>query len=105
MKTSFGTWIQSEDGHNYLVALLCHDMGFVKGDLKKDDPIKSLFDDGEGDMIEIPDTGTCALLHQYHISRAKVFVHERFENFAFIDLNLVSDCIERTRFPVPSGED
>jgi len=93
-----------EDGLNYLLALLCHDVGFVKGALKKDDLDKSLFDDGEGDMIEIPDTGTCALLQPYHVSRAKVFVHERFDNFEFIDLDLVSDCIERTRFPVPSGE-
>ena len=93
-----------EDGLNYLLALLCHDVGFVKGALKKDDQAKSLFDDGEGDMIEIPDTGTCALLQPYHVSRAKVFVHERFDNFEFIDLDLVSDCIERTRFPVPSGE-
>jgi hypothetical protein len=93
-----------EDGLNYLLALLCHDVGFVKGALKKDDLNKRLFDDGEGGMIEIPDSGTCALLQPFHVSRGKVFVHERFDNFKFIDLDLVSHCIERTRFPVPSDK-
>jgi hypothetical protein len=94
-----------EDGLNYLLALLCHDVGFVKGALKKDDLAKGLFDDGEGGMVEIPDSGTCALLQPYHVSRGKVFARERFDNFKFIDLDLVSSCIERTRFPVPAGKD
>ena len=93
-----------EDGLNYLLALLCHDVGFVKGACKKDDPCKKLFDDGEGSMIEIPDTGTCALLQPHHVSRGKLFVRERFDNFDFLNLDLVTDCIERTRFPVPDKE-
>lgn len=81
-------------------ALLFHDVGFVKGACKKDDLKKGLFDDGEGNMVAIPDTGTCALLQPYHVSRGKLFIHERFDNFSFVDSELVSNCIERTRFPV-----
>jgi hypothetical protein len=100
-KHLFEGGFSAEDGLNYLLALLCHDVGFVKGACKKDDLTKGLFDDGEGGMIKIAETGTCALLQPHHVSRGKLFVHERFDNFNFVDLDLVTDCIERTRFPVP----
>jgi len=100
-KHLFEGGFSAEDGLNYLLALLCHDVGFVKGACKKDDLTKGLFDDGEGGMIKIAETGTCALLQPHHVSRGKLFVRERFDNFKFVDLDLVTDCIERTRFPVP----
>lgn len=103
-KHLFEGGFSAETGLNYLLALLCHDVGFVKGACKKDDLAKSLFDNGEGEMIHIPETGTCALLQPYHVSRGKLFVRERFDNFEFVDLDLVTDCIERTRFPVPEGK-
>jgi hypothetical protein len=55
-KHLFEGGFSAENGLNYLLALLCHDVGFVKGACKKD------------------------------------------------DLDLVTDCIERTRFPVPEGQ-
>ena len=88
-----------------MLALLYHDVGFVKGACKKDDLKKGLFDDGEGNMVAIPDTGACALLQPYHVSRGKLFIHERFDNFSFVDLELVSNCIDRTRFPVTGGKE
>ena len=103
-KHLFEGGFSAENGLNYLLALLCHDVGFVKGACKKDDLEKSLFDNGEGEMIHVPETGTCALLQPYHVSRGKLFVRERFDNFEFVDLDLVTDCIERTRFPVPEGQ-
>mgnify|MGYP000574594772 CR=1 FL=1 len=36
-------------------------------------------------MIHIPETGTCPLLQPYHVSRGKLFVRERFDNFEFVD--------------------
>ena len=55
-------------------------------------------------MIEIPDTGTCALLQSHHVSKGKLFVRERFDNFDFLNFGVVTDCIERTRFPVPEKD-
>ncbi|MBT3667547.1 MAG: metal-dependent phosphohydrolase [Opitutae bacterium] len=104
-KHLFEGGFSAKDGLNYLLALLCHDVGFVKGACKKDDLKNGLFDNGEGSMVKIADTGTCALLQPHHVSRSKLFVHERFDNFSFVDLDLVSNCIERTRFPLPDGED
>lgn len=104
-KHLFEGGFSAKDGLNYILALLCHDVGFVKGACKKDDLKNSLFDDGEGSMIEIPESGTCSLLQPYHVCRSKLFVRERFDNFEFIDLDLVTNCIERTRFPVPEKEE
>ena len=104
-KHLFEGGFSAQDGLNYILALLCHDVGFVKGACKKDDLKKGLFDDGEGGMVELSENGTCSLLQPYHVCRSKLFVRERFDNFEFIDLDLVTNCIERTRFPVPEKEE
>ena len=97
--------VSPEDELNYLLALLCHDVGYVKGVCEKDDVVRGEFDDGMGGTAEIPYTGTCAMLTPHHVSRSKLFVRERFGQYDFIDLDVVTDCIERTRFPVPEDED
>ncbi len=94
-----------EHGLNFILALLCHDIGFVKGALRKDNLKMHTFDDGNGEIIEVSSTGTCALLGPHHVSRSKLFVRERFDNFEFVDLELVTRCIEHTRFPVPSDKE
>ena len=92
------------DALNYLVGLLCHDVGYVKGACRQDDQKKCLFDDGEGGLVEIPATGTCALLSPHHVSRSKQFVNEHFVKNKLLDLKVITQCIERTRFPVPEDE-
>ncbi|SVD82972.1 uncharacterized protein METZ01_LOCUS435826, partial [marine metagenome] len=94
--------VDPEDGLNYLLALLCHDVGYVKGACGKDE--KERFDDGKGSLVEIPSTGTCAVLTPYHVDRSKQFVRERFNSYDFVNFDLVSECIDRTRFPVPAGD-
>ena len=94
--------VSSEDGLNYLLALLCHDIGYVKGACAKDE--KGRFDDGKGALVEIPETGTCALLTPYHVDRSKQFFRERFKGYDFVNFDLVTECIDRTRFPVPEGD-
>ena len=94
----------AEEGLAFLLALLCHDVGYVKGVCRKDDLTKSLFEDGKGKRVEVSPTGTCALLSPYHVGRSQVFVREHFYHQNLIDLKLVCACIERTRFPVPSGK-
>lgn len=103
-KHLFEGGLSPNDAINYLLSLLCHDIGFVKGVCKKDNLAMNLFDDGEGGMVEISDSGSCAMLQPYHVSRGKLFVRERFENFNFLDIELIEECIERTRFPIP-GDD
>ncbi len=96
--------VSPEDGLNYLLALLCHDVGYVKGACAKDKKGEGLFDDGKGGVAEVTETGTCALLTPFHVDRSKQFVRERFEGYHFVNFDLVVECIDRTRFPVPPGE-
>jgi hypothetical protein len=94
--------VSPEEALNYLLALLCHDVGYVKGACGKDE--KERFDDGKEGLVEVASTGTCALLTPYHVDRSKRFVTERFAGYEFVNLEMVAECIDRTRFPVPSGE-
>ena len=97
--------VSPEDELNFLLSLLCHDVGYVKGVCEKDDLIQGEFEDGQGGRVAVPETGTCALLTPHHVNRSKLFVRERFAQYEFIDLELVTTCIERTRFPVPEEDE
>lgn len=93
--------VTPEEGLNYLLALLCHDVGYVKGVCERDEASAPGFDDGKGSTVFLAEGGTCSLLTPYHVDRGKVFARERFAHYEFVDLDLVEACIERTRFPVP----
>ncbi|MBG28743.1 MAG: metal-dependent phosphohydrolase [Opitutae bacterium] len=95
--------VDPDDGLNYLLALLCHDIGYVKGACLKDQ--SDQVDDGNGGMLEVSRAGTCALLTPVHVDRSKQFVRECFDHSDFVNLDLVAECIERTRFPVPEGDE
>ncbi len=96
--------VTPEEGLNYLVSLLCHDVGYVKGVCEKDGTSAGGFDDGRGSTVFIPEGGTCARLAPHHVDRSKVFVRERFSQHDFLNVDLMEACIERTRFPVPDDE-
>ena len=94
----------AEEGLAFLLALLCHDVGYVKGVCRKDDLKSNLFEDGKGKRVTVSPTGTCALLSPFHVGRSQVFVREHFYHQNLVDLELVCSCIERTQFPVPRGK-
>ena len=54
-------------------------------------------------MVELPISGTDAVLSPYHVDRSKTFVRERFAQsiVADIDTELIASYIEMTRFPAP----
>ncbi len=101
--------ISPEDWLHFSIALLCHDIGYVRGVLEKDNGV--LFASGVGDeMVELPDGGTDIALTPYHVDRSKMFVRERFgkkllQNFgSVIDVERIASYIEMTRFPPPDDE-
>ena len=51
----------AEEGLAFLLALLCHDIGYVNGVCRKDDLKSNLFEDGKGKQVKVSPTGTCAL--------------------------------------------
>ncbi len=95
--------VSAEEGLNYLLALLCHDIGYVKGACERDD--HHHFEVGTDELLELSDSGTCAILTPHHVTRGKIFVRERFHSYDFVNLDLVTACIERTRFPVPDDKE
>jgi len=57
------------------IALLCHDIGYVRGVCRRDRP--GVYATGIGDAtVEIASTGTDAALTPYHVDRSKQFVYE-----------------------------
>ncbi|MCB9110759.1 MAG: metal-dependent phosphohydrolase [Anaerolineales bacterium] len=97
------------DWMRYMIAVLCHDIGYVKGVCKND--TEDMFATGAGDeLVNIPLDGTDVSLTPYHVSRSKLFVMERFgtgvlENMEKeIDAELIASYIEMTRFPSPKDD-
>ena len=94
---------------HFMIALLCHDIGYVKGICKddKDNVFVTGVDDG---TIELPPESTDAALAMYHVERSKLFVRERFgkkllwDMAQVIDAEILATYIEMTRFPVPHDD-
>jgi hypothetical protein len=96
--------VSAEDWLHYSISLLCHDIGYVKGVCRADKP--GLYATGtDAPAVKLPPGATDAALTPYHVDRGKLFVKERFAGHKLIDVELVKQCIEPTRFPVPTQED
>ena len=101
--------VAPRDWMHFMMAVLCHDIGYVKGVCRND--TKDRFATGKGDeTVPIPPDGTDVALTPYHVDRSKLFVKERFGSGLLqdmtkqLDANLIASYIEMTRFPSPAGE-
>jgi hypothetical protein len=96
--------VSCEDWLHFIVSLVCHDIGYVKGVCRADR--EGRFATGIDDQtITVPDGSTDAAMTEYHVDRGKLFITERFGNHKIIDIELIKRNIELTRFPVPAQED
>lgn len=87
---------------HFITALLCHDIGYVRGVCKLDRD--GTYATGVGKKtIKLPPGGTDAWLTPYHVDRCQQFVRERFGGKTPLDIDpeVVAFYIEMTRFPVP----
>lgn len=102
-------YVSCEDWLHTTIALLCHDIGYVKGVCRGDDPHEHIFATGLQDegkrFIRLEPGSTDASLTPYHVDRGMLFITERFGKHAIIDANKIKRNIELTRFPVPADED
>jgi hypothetical protein len=74
--------VTPRDWVHFMIALLCHDIGYVRGVCKR--TRMGLFATGIGDEHNRdPLTLTDAALAPYHVDRSKLFVNERFGNNCF----------------------
>jgi hypothetical protein len=84
-----------------LVAMLFHDIGYVRG-LLRDDGDDSYIADAAGNRITLAIGSTDASLMPYHVARGCLFVQERFSHHPILDVDVIALHIDMTRFPVPS---
>ena len=96
--------VSPKDWLHFVISLLCHDIGYVRGVCRADAP--PVCTRGVGDeMVTLPPGATDAFLTPYHVDRGKLFVRERFGGHELIDADAIARNIELTRFPVPDEED
>ncbi|MGE5656760.1 MAG: Npun_R2479 family HD domain-containing metalloprotein [Actinomycetota bacterium] len=96
--------VSCEDWLHFIISLVCHDIGYVKGVCRHDQP--GWYATGkQGEMVPLPPGCTDASLTPYHVDRAKLFIDERFGGHRLIDAEVIKRNIELTRFPVPKESD
>lgn len=101
--------VTPRDWMHYMIAVLCHDIGYVRGVCRND--TRDRFATGVGEeLVFIPPEWTDVSLTPYHVDRSKQFVRERFGSSLLqdmtkhLDAELIASFIEMTRFPSPKNE-
>jgi len=99
--------VTPDDWLHFVIALLCHDIGYVKGVCQGDDVKNNSFVTGleNPKTVSLPRGATDAGLTKYHVDRGKLFVRQRFAGHAYLKAEIIEKNIELTRFPVPKDDD
>ena len=92
--------VSAREWIHFIVSLLCHDIGYVKGICPGDSESHAVIN-MDGETIELPAGSTGAFLTPYHVERGKVFVFNRFKEHPVLSAKVIARNIEHTRFPVP----
>ena len=101
--------VTPRDWVHCMIALLCHDIGYVRG-ICRDDKDGMIATGIDNETVEVPPGASDAVLSPYHVDRSKLFVRERFGKgmlmgmVAEIDAEVIASYIEITRFPVPDDD-
>ncbi|NEQ30375.1 MAG: metal-dependent phosphohydrolase [Leptolyngbya sp. SIO4C5] len=98
--------VTCENWLHFIISLVCHDIGYVKGVCRDDRDREGIYATGkDGEVVQLEPGSSDASLTPYHVDRGKLFVEERFGNNSIIDAEIIKYNIELTRFPVPKEED
>ncbi len=97
--------VSPHDWLHFIVSLLCHDIGYVRG-ICRGDRDEQYVINLSGESVRLPEGATDAALTPYHVARSKLFVRERFGKLGLTQINSgqIEANIENTRFPVPKDE-
>src|SRR5215813_2045951 len=93
--------VEPVDWLHYMMALLLHDIGYVRGICPGDQSDRFVADE-TGRLVTLPRGSSDAALGPYHVDRSKIAVRARFAAVRSIDAERVARAIEMTRFPVPN---
>ena len=96
--------VTGADWLHFTVALLCHDIGYLRG-ICPGDTESSFVINEAGDTVSAPRGASDAFLTPYHVERSKIFVKHRLSLSEYLDADRIARAIELTRFPVPEDDD
>ncbi|MDB9525861.1 metal-dependent phosphohydrolase [Oscillatoria sp. CS-180] len=96
--------LSPHDWLQFMAALVCHDVGYVKAVLEQDEGDRHRYADGKGGWTVIAPTATGAALADSHVDRGKVYVSSSFQQNSLLDIGKIQHYIEMTRFPIPHEE-
>ncbi|MCY7393309.1 MAG: metal-dependent phosphohydrolase [Leptolyngbyaceae cyanobacterium CAN_BIN12] len=98
--------VTPQEWTHFMIALLCHDVGYLKGICRNDQPDQHCYATGIGtEQVAIAPGATDASLAPYHVDRSQQFVAETFRNYHLIQIETIQRMIELTRFPIPDQAD
>lgn len=90
--------VTSADWMHMSIALLCHDIGYIRGICRNDAPPDYVIDES-GATVQLLPGASDAALTRHHVDRGKIFAREYLAMFVDIDIDRVTAAIEATRFP------
>ncbi|MBM3517822.1 MAG: metal-dependent phosphohydrolase [Alphaproteobacteria bacterium] len=96
--------VTPSDWLHFVISLLCHDIGYVRG-VCRQDRVGEYVIGLDGQKIKLPPGATDASLTAHHVVRTQLFVRERFSRVPRINVEVICANIEFTLFPVPRGEE
>lgn len=96
--------VTPDDWLHFTVALLCHDIGYLRG-ICPGDTEQAFVINQQGETVRPPRGASDAFLTPHHVERAKIFVRHRCRSIPHVDPERVARAIELTRFPVPADSD
>ena len=88
----------ASDYAHVIAACLFHDIGYVRGILKRDDADGYVID-SRGGKAPLARGSSDAALMPYHVDRSKLFVMNGIANSKLLDAGRITGAIECTRFP------
>jgi hypothetical protein len=94
----------ASDFAHLIIACLFHDIGYVRGILKGDDPDGCVID-ASGSRTKLARGSSDAALMPFHVDRSKLFVMERIGQSKLLDAARIARAIEYTRYRSPHETD
>ena len=88
----------ASDYAHVIAACLFHDIGYVRGILKRDGADGCVID-SRGGKTALARGSSDAALMPYHVDRSKLFVIDRIAKTKLLDAGRITSAIECTRFP------
>jgi hypothetical protein len=92
--------LEPADWLHFTLALITHDIGYVRGVCPGDEAGRFVIDEG-GATVTLERGASDAALGPYHVDRSKIFVRDRFKQVPGVDGERIARMIEMTRYPVP----